>query len=130
QVISYTRLGEDLTSSLGGRMFAPLGCPGQQRWRQQTFVFGPHVEWTEMASNDRGDRIAVERVQATLAERGGKWQARANFLTEVPVERRRQYLGFTPPPGLTLQDLEERARGIAAGHQPGLQTAGFPPSFD
>src|SRR5437867_764826 len=83
-----------------------------------------------MSVNEPGDGIAVERVQATLVQRGAKWQAAPNHLTEQPAERRRLYLGFSPPAGLTLRDLEARGKDLAFAPRAGLQAPSYPAAFD
>jgi len=83
-----------------------------------------------LSDSESPGKIAVEAVQAALTQAGATWQAGTNALTELSSEQRRLYLGFTPPAGVTLQGLEERARGIAAGHREALAVGGYPPSFD
>jgi C1A family cysteine protease len=83
-----------------------------------------------MSTREPGDKIAVAQVQSALTQRGANWQAGVNFLTELPSQQRRLYLGFTPPGDLTLQALEDRGKGIAAGHQVGLVAPVYPSSFD
>jgi C1A family cysteine protease len=83
-----------------------------------------------MSASGPGDRIAIAEVQAALADRGATWKAAPNFLTDMPSDRRKLYLGFTPQPGSTLQQLEERGKAIAAGHRMAAGGPGYPQAFD
>ncbi len=83
-----------------------------------------------MSASEPGDRIAISALRSALSDANARWQAGPNALTELPSQQRRQYLGFTPPDDLTLQVLEEQAKGVAAGHGAGLQAGVYPASFD
>ena len=63
-----------------------------------------------MADNESIERLDVQALQSALSDAGASWQAAPNFLTELPAEERKLYLGFTPPGDLTLEALEERAK--------------------
>ena len=83
-----------------------------------------------MADNESIERLDVQALQSALSDAGASWQAAPNFLTELPAEERKLYLGFTPPGDLTLEALEERAKAAMAEHQAGIGAVGYPASFD
>lgn len=83
-----------------------------------------------MSTSGFDDRIGVSEVQAALDASNASWKAAPNFLTELPSDRRKLYLGFTPPPGETLQSLEQRGTVIASGHGIGAAAAVYPAAFD
>lgn len=83
-----------------------------------------------MSDSDAARRIAVPEVQAALDQAQARWRAAATFLTELPLDRRRMYLGFTPPPGISLASLEMRSREVSERVATGLAAPANPPAFD
>jgi C1A family cysteine protease len=83
-----------------------------------------------VAEKDEG-RMDVAELAATLDQEGARWEAGPTFLTELPYEERKMYLGFEPPGSLTLKEIERTGAAIAAGHEAAAAEAvGYPASFD
>ena len=79
---------------------------------------------------DDAARMDVAELQATLEQHGARWEAGATFLTELPYNERKRYLGFEPPGGLTLEEIEQKASELAGEHAAAGEAVGYPASFD
>lgn len=75
----------------------------------------------------------IKSIQQDLSNMGNPWQAEATFLTALPEEERKHYLGYTPGPDEpSLKEKEEIAKANFTAYmaQDGIKSIGAPASFD